>query len=292
METWFLYTLAAAVLAGIHMFIQRVGSARGYTSNHLNSYSTLVSGTIGLSVAAWLEGFAELSWLMIAVAVINGAIYLWGANLRMDAMQYIDTTILLPLQKFVSPLLALAVGVLFLSESLNGREWLGVILGAVVPLLLLSRSEKDRQNNLARGLILMLLSAGIVVINAVVNKEAVGFFESVLLFGAVGHFGSVFLSWTVTRIGTKAQKSSTRKSDPFDPGLLKLSAVCGVVQFFSFAMFLYAFASGGPLAIVYTIHSLYILIPIVLAIIIYGEHWNLRKVIAIIASIAAIGLMR
>jgi len=65
-----------------------------------------------------------------------------------------------------------------------------------------------------------------------------------------------------------------------------------VVQFASFTTFLYAFAFNGPLAVVYTIHSLYILIPIILSIIFFNEHWNTRKVIAIVASVAAILLMR
>ena len=54
----------------------------------------------------------------------------------------------------------------------------------------------------------------------------------------------------------------------------------------------YAYSLGGSLGIVYTINSLYILIPITLSIMFYNEHWNLRKVTAIALSIAALWLLK
>jgi uncharacterized membrane protein len=58
-----------------------------------------------------------------------------------------------------------------------------------------------------------------------------------------------------------------------------------------FFLTLLAFIYGGPLGIVYTINSLYILLPIILAIIFYGEHWNVRKAVAIILSVLALALL-
>jgi len=47
-------------------------------------------------------------------------------------------------------------------------------------------------------------------------------------------------------------------------------------------------ATEVSLAISYTINSFYILIPIILSILIYKEHMNLRKGIAIVLSLLAI----
>jgi len=65
----------------------------------------------------------------------------------------------------------------------------------------------------------------------------------------------------------------------------------GILQSCSFLFIMLAFAEG-TLSIVYTVQSLYILIPIILSIIIYKEHWNARKVVAIILSIAALALLK
>jgi drug/metabolite transporter (DMT)-like permease len=292
MEPWFWWVVAGMILAGIHVFIQRIGSARGYRSNVLNTYSALVSGVIGICIGLWLEGWQEITFWMVVIAVVNGTVYLVGSNLRMDAMKHIDTTILLPLHKFVSPLFALIIGVLFLQEVLEVTEWWGILLGAIVPLLLITRSENARQPNLSKGLWLMTISAFIVVVNAAINKEAVLAFESVILFAAISHLGSAPLGIIASRIRSHREKGQENLISDFNPELLRLALICGVVQFASFTAFLYAFAFNGPLAVVYTIHSLYILIPIILSIIFFNEHWNTRKVIAIVASVAAILLMR
>ena len=74
-------------------------------------------------------------------------------------------------------------------------------------------------------------------------------------------------------------------------GLLWVSTMRAVLITIGLALMVYAFETGGPLAIVQTIHSMYILIPIVLAIIFYNEHWNLQKVVAIVLSVAALALL-
>lgn len=288
-ENWFYWTLIATIFAGMHVFLQKVGSKRGYSSNLLNTYSTLISGLIGLIIIIWTGELYSVSWLILIVGTINGAIYLIGSGLRMEAMKYIDTTILLPLHKFLSPIFALFIGILFFGELFTTKEWIGIGLGILVPLLLISRSEKDRQNNLSKGLVFLTISAFIVATNAAVSKEGVIFFNSVLMFATVSHLGSVPLGLIFHKVMNNKSNSSHHA---FDKGLIKISFVCGIIQFISYYTFLYAFAAGGPLAIVYTIHSLYIVIPIVMSIIIYNEHCNLRKVIAIVLSMGAIALLR
>jgi len=56
-------------------------------------------------------------------------------------------------------------------------------------------------------------------------------------------------------------------------------------------LILFAYGSGGTLGLVQTIHSLYIIIPIILAIIFYNEHWNMPKAVAVLMSIVALGFL-
>lgn len=290
MEIWFIWALLATVFAGLHVFIQKIGSVRDYNSNLLNTYGGLISGCLGLLVVFFTEGYSTLSWTMVIFASVAGASYLIGSNLRMDAMRYIDTTILLPLHKFFSPLFVLVIGLFIFQETLAVTEWWGILLGVLVPLLLISKFEDSRQNNLTKGMLLLVISAAITAANAAINKYGVDLFQSVILFAALSHIGSTVLGFISHKVRRKGSAPITHSL--LDKKFILLTVGLGAIQFISFNSFLYAFATGGPLAVVYTIHSLYIVIPIVLAIVFYKEHWNLRKAIAIIISIAAILLMR
>lgn len=289
METWFLFAIASTIFSGIHIFIQKIGALRGYNSSLLNGYSAGLAAFVGF-IAAWIiEGLGELSFLLLGFAVVSGGIHIIGTNMRMDAFKFVEATVFLPLHKFISPLIALVLGIVFFSETLTTSELIGVMFGVFVPLLLISRAENKRQHDLSRGLMLMLVSATLAAIASAINKEVTNIFASVLLFAALANTCAALAGAALYRY--RKQDSNTTGVHFKDPKLLGLSFVSGVIQAISFGTFMLAFEYGGPLAIVYTIHSLYILIPIVLAIILYKEHWNLRKVFAIVLSLGAIALM-
>ena len=77
----------------------------------------------------------------------------------------------------------------------------------------------------------------------------------------------------------------------YSVGILHVSIIRTVFAGGGFLLTLLAFVAGGPLGIVYTINSLYILLPIILAIIFYGEHWNFRKALAIGLSVVALAML-
>lgn len=292
MELWFILSLAAAIFAGLQIFTQKIGAIRGYNSSLINSYGSGISAFGGLCIAAVFEGFREISVPLVALSALNGTLYIVGQNFRMDALRYIDTTISLPLHKFISPLIALLIGVLFFKELLGISEWTGIFLGMIVPLILINRSEKIRQNNLVKGLIFISISALLGALAAAVSKEGTNLFASVLLFAAVSNVFATIVGVTLYVRRKKDVIANMPETHFFDPKLLLLAFIGGIITMFSYGTFIFAFAFGGALAIVYTIHSLYILIPIVLSIIFFNEHWNLRKVTAIALSLAAIVLMR
>ncbi len=291
MEPWFIFVLVSVLFTGVHIFTQKIAVTRGYNSSLLNTYNTMVSAVLGFVLAGIFEGFGELSWYLLGIGFLSGIIYIIGANIRMDSLRYVDATIILPLHKFVSPLIVLFFGVLFFAEILTLFEWIGVMLGMFVPLLLISRTEKSRQNNLTRGLVLMVVSAGFAAMAAVVNKTGADTFTSVILFAAVANAFSAVVGAALYRLRKKSVDAAP-ETHFLDKKLIILGFIGGALQVVAFATYMLAFAYGGALAVVYTIHSLYIVIPIVLATIFFKEHWNIRKVIAIVLSIAAIGLMR
>ena len=290
MELWLIFALISLVAAGLQAFTQKIGAVRRYNSSLLNGYSAGFASILGFTVASIYEGFTEISWLIILVAFLSGILSLLSSNFRMDSLRYIDTTISLPIHKFISPLFVLIIGIILFNESLNTYEWLGIIAGMFVPLLLINKSENLRQTNLQKGIILITISGLLSAVAFAMNKEGTELFTSVILYVAIVQ-GFVAI---IGAILYKNRKPNKLHADIriYDPKLLKLVLFGGVIQFISFASAMLALTFGGALAIVYTIQSLYIIIPIILSVIFFSEHWNAKKVFVIGLSILAIVLMQ
>lgn len=290
MELWLIFALMSLVAAGLQAFTQKIGAVRRYNSNLLNGYSAGFASVLGFIVASIYEGFTEISWLIILVAFLSGILSLLSSNFRMDSLRYIDTTISLPIHKFISPLFVLIIGIILFNESLNTYEWLGIIAGMFVPLLLINKSENLRQTNLQKGIIFITISGLLSAVAFAMNKEGTELFTSVILYVAIVQGFMAIIG----AILYKNRKPNKLHADIriYDPKLLKLVLFGGVIQFISFASAMLALTFGGALAIVYTIQSLYIIIPIILSVIFFSEHWNAKKVFVIGLSILAIVLMQ
>ena len=166
-----------------------------------------------------------------------------------------------------------------------------MLLGLFVPLMLINRTESGRQNNLVAGLLLVLLTGVFSAGGAALYKFSIDAGLAtvvVLMYASIGLFiGSLVI--ILIKISWRDLKK--RIATETSAGLVLGAGMRAVLISASFACMLFAFANGGTLAIVQTIHSMYILIPIVLSIIIYSEHWNAQKMTAVVLSIAALGLL-
>lgn len=290
MELWFWAAVGGGVFAGVSNFYFKQAAARGYSAELFSLYSGVVSVISIFGLLLVYPVNIKNGWIVL-VAFLAGCIAGNTNIFKVLALRYIDSTIYFPIYKLIAPLLAIVFGIAFFNESFSRIEWLGMILGLLVPLMLITPSEKKRQNNLALGLVLVVVTAFSSAASAALNKFATDSgmaVLAVLLFASIGVFVGT-ATHMIHRKGIRSLKqtiySETSKS------LLTGSALRAILITTSFGLMLYAFALGGTLAIVQTIHSMYILIPIVLSIIFYNEHWNAQKVAAIVLSIAALALL-
>ena len=290
MELWLFFALVSAVAAGLLAFAQKVSAVRRYNSSLFNGYSAGIASIIGLFVAGIYEGFDAITWPLVVVALLSGIASLLSTNLRVDSLKHIDTTISLPIHKFISPLFVLIFGIILFNEHLTTLEWFGIITGMFVPLLLINKTEKTRQNNLYKGLILVIVSGLLSAIAFVINKYGSELFTSIILFVAITQ-GFMALSGAFMYKNRRPNEIDNHVHI-YNYKLLKLAFWGGTAQFISFASIMLALIYGGALAVVYTIQSLYIVIPIVLSIIFFREHWDAKKVFVIGLSLVAIGLMQ
>lgn len=290
MEIWFLAALAGAILAGLSNFFFKLAASRGYDAEVFTLISGL--GSIVFATALLLVVEAPI-WqinILTAVMLFAGILAASGSIMKVYALRHIDSTIYFPLFKLLAPGLAIVFGIVWFAESFTYLEWLGMALGLTVPLLLITKSENSRQNNLKAGLVLVLFTALASATAAALNKFVIDSGVHVLtglLYASIG----VFLGTILTIIYKKGVWLSYRHvSENWDRGIFWYASLRAVLICSSLGLVLFAY-QDGTLAVVQTIHSMYILIPIILAVIIYNEHWSLQKGLAVALSVAAIILL-
>lgn len=291
MEIWFWAAVAGALFAGLSNFYFKQAAARGYNAEIFSLYGSLLS--FFLIFALLMIQPAELfKYHWLGILAFGGGLLAALTNVfKIYALRYIDSTIYFPLFKLLSPSIAVIAGVILFGERFSSHEWIGIIIGLTVPLLLITKSENQRQNNLILGILLILLTGLTSSSTAIANKYVidVGFpIAVVILYATSGIFiGSLLASIKKRGFGSTWYELKINFHRSF---IISASLRSGLI-FFSFWFMLYAFQNGGSLAIVQTINSMYILIPIVLSVIFYKEHWNIQKVTAVILSVFALMLL-
>lgn len=291
MEIWFVSALGGAILAGVSNFYFKQAAVRGYNADIFSFYggvtSVVIVGAVVLFQHETLRGYGALA----ALVFLSGYMTAWTNVFKVQALRFIDSTIYFPLFKLLAPTIAIIAGVTLFHESFSRAEWIGMILGLTVPLLLITKAENGRQQNLLAGLFLVLASGAISGAIAIIGKYATDMAMPILvilMFTAAG----IAARFVVTFAFKKGMHGLyVFIKDETSRGLIFGAVLRAFLISVSMLLMLYAYTKGGTLAIVQTIHSMYILVPIILAVLLYNEHWNAQKVLAIIISVAALGLL-
>ncbi len=289
MELWFIYALWSILFAGGASFLQKVAMEREYNSMLVSSLGMLASSLISITIVSFTTGFS--GWTAgLVIGSLVGATYFIQSVLRLESLRNIDTAIFFPLYKTAAPIVAMVLGVIFFNEWFTKIEMFGLLVGLLVPLLLLHKSEGSRQKDLTKGIMFLLLAAVLAGVSSAIAKHGATLLSTIFLFMAVsdGLGGAIGMSTFLTKEGNSVKKFIKQVRNR---RFISLMVISSFFQFGGYASLLYAFKFGGSLAIVYTINSFYILIPIVLSIIIYKEHWNTRKAFAIGLSIVALAFL-
>lgn len=287
MELWFIFAVASAVTGGLWSFINKIIAERGYDSFWLITWSSLFAALSSL-ILLLINGQTYVFWHESTLAALTiGSVFFASVVIRIEALKNIDAAIFFPIYKTLGPALAIIIGVTFFRESFSGFEWLGLILSLLVPILLISKSEKFRQKNLLNGLLLTLAVVFIAAATVSVSK-----YGSDTTLDQWFYLFLIEVFMFLTGACLLFSKRRTLLWTKPDREFMKTAFWMGLTKYASTACVILAFASGGTLGIVYTINSLYILIPIVFSIIYYHEHWNVRKVMAIVLSVLALWFLQ
>ncbi len=285
MELWFVYAVISIFTSGIIGFISKVAADRGEQVEVVSSiaFVTITTGSLllWLGTGMSLEGLGRV-WPLL---VVGGILYAIQYSLRIQALTYIEATMFFPIYKTVAPIMMLAAGVLYFKDNLAGLDYVGIVLGATVPLMLIQKSENQRQKSLLQGITVLMIGAVLAVFTSSIAKITVGTIENIwLVIGVSSVMSLVFL---LSKYGYQSHQKGEGMLRGCNTTVLALGLAAGVVETVG-SFFLLTALAQGPLSVVYTVNSFYILIPIILSVWLYGEHMNTRKALAIGLSIVAV----
>ena len=285
--TTFVWTLAATFLAGIQVFVGKIVAHEKRDSAFNGIFTYGVAAVAALVILLVTRNWPQ-QWLAIALfGGVSGAVHAFGNFYRIESLKFIDSVIYFPINKILGPVLVVISGILIFGDVLTLRQFIGIGLSLTVPILLVSSSERDRQNDLKKGVILLVVSTVITVIALLFSKKSVSYGATDVVFALLmtqtaGVLVSSAIFWFKNKHGGLLDSISKRD--------LSLGFAAGFLGFLSYFTLLTAL-SMGYISLVYVIHAHYILIPIILAVWMHKDHINTRKLIAIVVSSLAIILL-
>ncbi len=287
-ETWLILAVVSAIAGGIQSFVYKVAAKEKIDIVLLSFCSSIIASLLLLVLVASFSDFSGFWHPMLIFAGLTAITYLITHVTKVKSLENVDSSVFFPIYKVFGPALVIILGIVFFSEEFSTREWVGLMISLTIPLLLITRVEDSRQINLKKGMVWLAITAIVAAVSAVFWKMGADISPNTWMYILCSELFMVPVAFSV--LYKKQQNGFLNKFSALkEKKFLKALAAYSIFTTIGGIVFVFALTTGGPLGIVYTINSLYILIPIVLSIIFYHEHWNFRKAVAIVLSIVAIG---
>ena len=281
MPDWYFFSLAALLLLGTQRFFYKVAAERDCSSPLTTA---VFMGTVTLlSGVAFLfsgESAGELPTLLL-LATINSAAFALGTIANMEALRRLPTAITFPLTR-LSILLVIAFSILYFGERPGPWQWLGILLGLAVVIVLtgdLGAKTAARQQS-GTGL---LLVAGGVLCGAVasISSKFAAMATSKTAFMALSYLLGTIFSLAMAKNWNQG-KSGGRLGATVGIGVLM-----GLLNFAGFYAFLAALEQG-PLSVIALITGMHFVIAIALSVLFYREKITPRRLAGIVLTLLAV----
>jgi len=282
MKIWLLFAIASIFASWLHNFTLKIAAEKKYNISVINILSNFISLLIFWLILVFQAKNIYYSniWIIIFLALLNWLFFFFSMFSRIESLKNIDTVLFFPLYKTFWPIFVTLMSIFFFKETLETKELIWIIIWILIPLLLINNTEKIRQKNLFYWIFLVILTAIFVTISTWASKEIMIKKYDMYLYLFISSFIATIF-WVISYY------IFTYKKNWFNLGKkeLKFSIISWIFYFLSFYLFMVAL--NWNMAIVYTINSFSILIPIILSIIFYKEHFDFKKWFVIFLSIVS-----
>ncbi len=283
METWIFWAIISVFTGWFFHFLSKVTAERNYDSNRVNYLSYIFCSIFMWGVLLFQGNIFPWDnfWLIFIIAVGNIVFYSSSFMTRVHAMRHIDTVVFYPLYKTFWPIFVTCISVLLFRETLVFKEILGIIVWITVPLLLITKAENKVQNNLYIWVWMVVFTSVLTSVSIVMPKLIQELSLDISLFLFLNFLVGIPFSYLLSKL-----RKSKKQKHYNTQGIYLFSALMWFVNIIAFYTFIKAMEWN--LAVAFTINSFSILVPIILSIIFYWEHFNLKKGIVIALSIISI----
>lgn len=284
MEIRIIYAIIAAFFAWVYNFILKISSEKNHSSTKFIMYS-MFAWSFFWFVWFFIE-WAQFNWLgmIFLLSLINALLYFISSTTKIEGLRYIDSSIFFPINKVISSILVIVIAFVLFSETLNLRESVGLVLWIIVSLFLVQKKHNSKKENYSRWIIFLIISLVTWTIASFCSKYIAYFDLNTSLYIWITFLLSSFFGLISQRYKSINQKWNSS---------LHLKRIA-IINWFFYWGWLYFFTKAmlWNTVIVYTINSLYIVIPIFLSFLFYWEKLTWRKIIAIFLSIFVVILIQ
>lgn len=280
-QYWFIFAIITSISIGFYGFAQKMQSEQGSISNTTFIFYSYVAMTI----LPWIVMIALQSPPVFAkpellYSLFITWVYVYIIKTRLLSLKYLSSSTYFINYRIISSVWLLLVGILFFSESISLKEYIGIFVGFIVFYLLIEKKDNSESlSDLKKGFIYLFLGTiGVALLQTAAKSFAVWNYDvlSLVLFqGVYGMiFSYIFQKWETIK-SILYVKSSRWKLFLFAAGFV-----------FTLAALLNNLAlKWWDLAIVYKIISYSLFIPIIFSIIVYKEKVWIKKLSAFILTI-------
>lgn len=283
MEKWLFFAILSVFATWLYNFLIKVSAEKHYDVSLINIFSYLIM-IIVLLLYIILSGytftFDNIS-IIIFLAFINSFLFSISMFTKIWSMKCIETVIFFPITKTFWPVIVTLISVYYFKELLSLKELIWILIWIIIPFLLVSNTEIKRQKKLFLWLFLAFLTALLWSLTTSASNEIMKMNYDVILYLLIWS-----ISWLILSIFSYLFLNKKKEKKVIKKWFFKLVFIIWLLYSASFLSFTYALEWN--FAIVFTINSFSILIPIILSIIFYKEHFNFLKWFVILLSIFSI----
>lgn len=279
--TWFPYSIAATLLFGISMAFYKLPAAKNQ-SRYAVSFWQLFTAFV-LSLIFFYNFLPLTSFSAIMFGSLWGFLFMCTSLLQMRALKDIDTNMLYPLTTTLSLVVSVIFGISFFRDHISWLQLLGMILVVVVVFLF---SYKGKKLQYSREII--IIGLGIIATSAfskIIQKFATGAVD-IHIFQIYQFLSATVFSLLLYTFIHRKEFKKHIFSNSIWSGLL-----IGLPNFLGGYMILLALTKG-PFSLVYSIHSLYIIITALIAYLVFKEKLTWKKIFLISLAVLATILIR
>ncbi len=287
MGSWYLYSLIALLLMGSQRFLYKVTAEKRCNSALTTA---LFMGTVTLlSGVSYFSGGTPASdfKILLLLSLINSASFAGATILHIEALRHLPASVTFPINR-LNLILVILASVIYFGERLSGLQWLGVLLGFAVVVVLGRDTAKSGSSS-----VVDYARSGYWFLGGAILCGAISSLSCKFAAIHTGKTDFMALSYLLATIFSLLINRTWKKTDGH--GNIKASVLIGlgmgILNFFGFYAFLTAL-EAGPLSSIAMIVGMHFVIAIVLSALIYHEKLTSRRIFGIALTLVAVWLLK